>query len=262
MLDQLPDLEPWRWLLAGLAALLIGFAKSGVPGAGILFVPLMVSVFGARLSVGATLPLLLLGDLLAVLIYRAHADVPTLRRLAPWVGGGLGLGAGVLWGQGRAPAGGEWLGPLIGTVILALLGLTLLQRRGALTWRPHSPASVASVGTLTGLTTMVANAAGPITGLYLSALGQSARTLVGTSAWLYLLINLCKGTLLLILSLDTSAPPLFTAASLWANLALAPLVVVGALLGRAALPRLREETFTTLLLVLAGVAAVKLLFPG
>ena len=33
-------------------------------------------------------------------------------------------------------------------------------------------------------------------------------------------------------------------------------------LGRALLPRLREETFTTLLLVLAGVAAVKLLIPG
>lgn len=69
MTSPLPDLEPWRWRHAALAALLSGFATTGVPGAGSLFVPLMVSVSRARLS----LPLL--------------------------------LGAGVLWGLGRVPAG-------------------------------------------------------------------------------------------------------------------------------------------------------------
>ncbi|RYG47062.1 sulfite exporter TauE/SafE family protein, partial [bacterium] len=44
-------------LLGALAALLAGFSKTGVPGSGILIVPMMAAIFGGRLSVGATLPL-------------------------------------------------------------------------------------------------------------------------------------------------------------------------------------------------------------
>lgn len=257
----MPDLDPLRWLLAGLAAVLIGFSKTGLPGAGILAVPIMAWVFGARLSVGATLPLLLVGDIFAVLAYRAHADWTQLRRLAPWVLAGLLVGTLGLWALGRMHLKADPLGPIIGVIILALLALTLLQRRGLLNWQPHSGLSTGLIGVLAGFTTMISNAAGPVMGIFMTALGLNKQQLMGTTAWNFFLFNISKIPLLLWLTWDNRAEPLVTSASLSANLILAPLVVIGALVGRAVLPRLRQETFTTLLLVLAGLAALKLLIP-
>ena len=77
--------EPWQWVLLVLGAVAAGFSKTGIPGIGILIVPLMAIVFGGRLSVGATLPLLIFGDIFAVLWYRQHARWDNLRSLFPWV---------------------------------------------------------------------------------------------------------------------------------------------------------------------------------
>lgn len=255
----MPELDPARWLLAALAALLIGFSKTGLPGAGILAVPVMAWVFGARLSVGATLPLLLVGDVVAVLAYRAHADWPQLRRLLPWVGLGLLAGTVTLWTLGRVNVKADPLGPVIGGIILALLALSALQRAGRLRWHPASGLSTGLIGVLGGFTTMVSNAAGPVMGIFMTSLGYTKAQLMGTNAWTFLLFNLSKVPLVALLTWDNAAHPLFTAGSLGANAVLAPPVVVGALAGRAVLPRLREDTFTTLLLALAGVAALKLL---
>ena len=64
------ELTPEQWMIGILAALMVGITKTGIPGIGILVVPLMAIVFGGRLSVGATLPLLIFGDIFAVLWYR------------------------------------------------------------------------------------------------------------------------------------------------------------------------------------------------
>jgi hypothetical protein len=217
-------LDPWRWALAALAALLIGFSKTGVPGAGILAVPVMAWVFGARLSVGATLPLL-------------------------------------MWALGRAPLRGDPLGPVIGVVILALLALTALQRAGRVAWQPASALSTGLIGVLGGATTMISNAAGPVMALFLTSLGYTKAQLMGTNAWTFFLFNVSKVPLLALLTWNNAAHPLVTLDSLEVNVALAPLVVLGAWGGRAVLPRVREETFSTWLLVLSGAAAVKLLLP-
>ncbi|HEY0868751.1 MAG TPA: hypothetical protein VGE01_15325 [Fimbriimonas sp.] len=65
--------EPWQIALGALSALIIGFSKTGVPGTGIIVVPLMAYAFGGRLSVGATLPMLVFADCFAVSFYRQHA---------------------------------------------------------------------------------------------------------------------------------------------------------------------------------------------
>ena len=65
------DAELLPYLLGCLSALLMGFAKTAVPGASIPAVALMAEAFrdSAALSVGAMLPVLLVGDALAVVIY-------------------------------------------------------------------------------------------------------------------------------------------------------------------------------------------------
>ncbi|MER6050871.1 sulfite exporter TauE/SafE family protein [Streptomyces sp. NPDC001793] len=75
-----------------LAALLVGFSKTAVSGVGALSVALFAAVLPARESTGVLLPLLLVGDVLAVRAYRGHADRAVLLRLLPSVAAGVLLG--------------------------------------------------------------------------------------------------------------------------------------------------------------------------
>lgn len=70
------------FVLAAVAALLLGFGKMGLPGSIILAVPLFAQVFGGRLSVGGMLPLLILGDVVALLVHRSHVDLAGLKYTA------------------------------------------------------------------------------------------------------------------------------------------------------------------------------------
>ena len=101
-----------------LAALMVGITKTGIPGIGILVVPLMALVFGGRLSVGATLPLLIFGDIFAVLWYRRHARWDNLRSLFPWVITGILVGVGLLWHTAIQGSRVDWLNVAIGAIVL------------------------------------------------------------------------------------------------------------------------------------------------
>ena len=98
--DTIPKLFPFRLPTGGAAvhevrddlpapgrrrALLVGFSKTGMPGAGLSAVALMAEAFpdDAKLSVGAILPLLIVGDLFAISYYRRHADWQRLLQLFP-----------------------------------------------------------------------------------------------------------------------------------------------------------------------------------
>ncbi|WP_216324283.1 sulfite exporter TauE/SafE family protein [Deinococcus aestuarii] len=251
--------DPWQYALGALAAFLIGFSKTGVPGAGILAVPLMAQVLGARLSVGATLPLLLLGDGFAVAFYRQHADWGWLRRIAPWVTGGLLVGAVALKVLGDLHLRADPLGPVIGVLILAMLALTLLRERLGDRLRPTSRVGTVLTGILAGFSTMVSNAAGPVMAVFMTAAGLPKERLLGTTAWTFLIFNVAKVPLLLLLTADNPAEPLFTASTLLFTGTLLPALGLGALAGRHLLPFVPERGFRVLVLGLSGLAAVRLI---
>src|SRR5690606_18612147 len=78
--------------IGALAALLVGVSKTGMPGAGLVSIPLFASIVDGRLIPGTTLPVLIVADLFAVAWYRQHARWDVMRPLAPWIG--LGYAAG------------------------------------------------------------------------------------------------------------------------------------------------------------------------
>jgi len=80
-------------VLAVVTAILVGVAKTGVSGMAILVVPLIAMVFPAKESVGALLPMLITGDILAVVYYRQHAQWGQLFKLVPGVAAGMLAGA-------------------------------------------------------------------------------------------------------------------------------------------------------------------------
>jgi uncharacterized membrane protein YfcA len=87
------DFEITSLLLGLVAALFVGLTKTGVPGLGILIVPLMAMLFPAKQSVGALLLMLIVGDMFAVTYYRKYTQWDRLWGLFPAVAVGIAAGA-------------------------------------------------------------------------------------------------------------------------------------------------------------------------
>jgi uncharacterized membrane protein YfcA len=232
-------------------AFLIGLSKTGLPGAGVLAVPIFAAILPARASTGVVLPLLIVGDVVAVAWYRRHAVWPHLVRLLPWALGGVAIG---YWAMPFVSD--RQFRPLIGGVVLAMLALNAWrQRRPSLTDAIPSRGWFAAVlGLLAGATTMMANAAGPIMTIYLLAMRLPKEAFIGTGAWYFFVVNALKVPL-------SASLGLIHPASLGLNLMLAPAVLAGSASGILLAGRLPEKAFGALVQLLAIGAAVRLLLP-
>src|SRR4029450_9846412 len=79
----MPHLTPLQWLLAAAAALGMGLSKAGLAGIGLFHVVVFAFLFGARESTGYVLPLLVAGDICAVIAPHAHVRWEDRRRILP-----------------------------------------------------------------------------------------------------------------------------------------------------------------------------------
>ena len=254
------SLTPEQWIIGIIAALTVGITKTGLPGVGILIVPLMALVFGGRLSVGATLPLLIFGDIFAVLWYRQHARWDNLRGLLPWVMVGIAVGVGLLWYTGVQGGRVDWLNIIIGVLVLAMMAVSLARRQWGDKLVPTSQTGLVSTGVLAGFATTVSNAAGPIMSIYLSGMVRlSKNEFMGTSAWYFFIFNLTKLPLYAFLSLILPANPMVNATTLLFDVVMLPIIIIGAFIGKWLLPRISESLFNNIVMILASLAALKLI---
>ena len=247
------NLEPWQWVVAVVAAGLVGVSKTGLAGLGVLCVSVFALVIpSTKQSTGIVLPLLIFGDLVAVVTYRRHAQWQYLWRLFPWTA--LGVLAGY-FAFGRVNDRQAKL--MIGGIVCAMVALHAWRR-----WQgrshPDTPPDYgwwfgAAIGVAAGFTTLVANAAGPLMVIYLLAMRLPKMEYVGTGAVFFMLLNWFKVPFMIDLGLITGV-------SLWFNLVLAPAVLAGAFFGRWLLPRINQKLFETLALALSAAAGLKLLF--
>lgn len=243
------DLDMWQWAGAVLCALMVGFTKTGVPGLGIFAVALFACIVPARVSTGILLIMLIIGDVFAVAYYRRHAVWAHLLPLIPWAIAGIVLGAFVM-----RKVNDDQLRRAIGGIVLAMLALNLWwNRRGAGEQPPLLGRWAAPVfGLLAGITTMLANAAGPIMILYLLAMRLPRNEFIGTGAWYFFLVNWIKVPFhVLWVGTITAQTFLFAVAFL-------PAILVGAVAGILVVRQIPEKTFNALAQVLAGVTALKL----
>jgi Predicted permeases len=243
------------WIFAALAAVIVGLSKTGVPGLGMLSVAIFANLLPTKQASGFVLPLLIFGDLVAVFSYRKHTDWSHLRRLFLWTGAGVVLGALAMRVINNREAQ-----LLVGSMIVTLVGLHVWRKRQTKIGGAAQPDAVAehgawfapTIGILTGFTTLVANAAGPLMAIYLLAMRLPKMAYVGTAAMFFLLLNLFKVPFMVGLGLITVDSFAF-------NLALAPAVLAGAFLGRWLLPRVSQHWFERLALALSAAAGIKLL---
>jgi hypothetical protein len=249
-MESIAEITVSEWILLAIAAAGIGITKSGLSGLSMVHVLIFAHVFQARDSTGVVLPMLIVGDVCAIRAYGQHANWNQVWRMMPPAVVGVILGW--LWMYRLDESAYR---PLIGGIIL---GLTILQiaRLWRTDWQaniPHSLAFAWTMGLTVGMTTMLANAAGPVFGLYLLALAVPKLEFVGTSAWFFLMLNVFKVPFSWSLGLITTE-------TLCLNGLLCPLIVMGLWIGKAIVKRLPQKVFDSLILVFTALAAIRLLF--
>jgi len=243
------DLDLTGWLVIGLSAFIVGVSKTGIPGLGILPSLLMVYVLPAQQSVGTLLGILILGDLFAAGYHRRNAKWSHMFRLIPPALAGIVAGFFAL-----KAITNEQLKPIIGAIVLIMLALSYWRTRGR-NDDLHIPTQwwfAAGLGFAAGLTSMMANAAGPIMIIYLLDMRLPKIEFVGTSAWFFFVINWLK------VPFHTGLTTM-TLASVKVNLMMLPAIAAGAVVGIFFLKRIPQKAFNTVVQVLAAAAAVKLL---
>ena len=236
--------------LALFAAFFIGVSKAGFSGTSLISVAVFTHLYGAKAQAGLALPLLILADLIVYPAFRKHGSWKDVWRLLPAALVGLGIGWWLLGNVQETTAR-----RIIGVAILIMLGLQSLRglKPGLLEKMSEHRAFGTGAGVGAGVTTMLANAAGPVFQLYMLSRRIPKMELIGIGARFFLLINLIKVPL-------NRQLDLINAESLWTNLMLAPAVVLGVYMGKSLLQRVPQRAFEWMIVVFAALAAIRMLF--
>jgi uncharacterized protein len=235
-----PALPPGFILLFLLSALIIGMAKAGLSGFGLSAVPLMALIFGAKESTGVILPMLIAADIMAVIYYKQHAVWKHILRVLPWAATGIiiALIIGKLINNNQFRI-------LLLTIVWIMLILMLLndfrKKTGEEIPENHLFASI--MGTVGGFSTMIGNAAGPVFTLYFLAMKLPKKEFIGTSAWLFFLINMGK------LPLQALVWKNITVKSLTIGMASFPVIALGIFTGIHIVKLLPENVYRAFVII-------------
>jgi len=192
--------------------------------------------------------MLALADLFAVGYYHRHAKWNIILKLLPAALVGIAAGSVVV-----RCTDDETLRPIIGLIVLAMLGLHYFREKYLSKDFSNSQLFAVSMGFLAGITTQLANAAGPVMTIYLLAMNLPKYEFIGTGAWYFLILNWLK-------MLIFASEGRITMQTISADVAMLPLIATGAIAGIFILKKIPQKWFNIIIQILAAAAAIKLLF--
>lgn len=233
-----------QWLIVLLCAMLVGMAKTGLTGVGLMVVPLLASVFGGRTSVGLLLPILIFADIFAVGYYNRHAEWKYILRLIPWAL--VGITVGVLIGQIISDV---VFIRLLATVVIIGIVLMIWQDFSRKVKVPDYWWFSMGLGLLGGFITMIANAAGPIMALYLLSMRLPKNVFIGTGAWLLFIINVIK------VPIHIGIWKTITVQSILFDILMIPAIALGAILGIWLVKFFPERAYRIFIIVTTLISA-------
>ncbi len=242
--------------LALIGAFSLGVSKTGFPGLAMINVLVIAELFGARESVGIILPLLITCDLIVYPMFRKFASWRQVLPLLPPALVGLVAGVWLLARIDNATAK-----PLIGAIVLTMVAIQLLRKykENFLTHLPDSRIFLWSVGGGIGISTMLANAAGPVYSVYALVHRMAKEEYLGVGARFFLLINVLKLPLLVFGIPGVGRLALINAESIWLDLLLIPGLIAGILLGRKLITLVPQSLFEWLLYFFSAAAGLRML---
>ncbi len=209
----------------------------------------MALAFGARESTGLIVPMLIVGDIFAVIFYNRHSRWKYIFRFAPWMISGILIG--VFLGDDLPEAQFKiWM------VIIILISVVIMywwdMRKSKRV--PQHWAFAGFMGITAGIATMLGNLAGAFSNIYFLAMRLPKNEFIGTAAWLFFITNLIK------LPFHVLVWETITPASLIINLKLLPCMALGLFTGVKLVKIIQEGFYRKLILGLTAFGAILILF--
>lgn len=234
-----------QWCLAGLAAFLLGMSKSGIKGIGIFIVTLLALIFGSKSSTGILMPLLIVGDVFAVIYYHRHAQWKYIFILIPWMI--IGVLLGVYFGKDLPEENFKRYMAII--IVLSVIIMYWLDRRKS-DYVPQSYFFGSILGASAGFTTMIGNLGGAFSNLYFLVMRLPKNNFIGTAAYLFFIINLFK------LPFHIFSWKTINIETLKINLILIPFQIVGLIAGVYVVKKINDAFYRKMILILTAVGAI------
>lgn len=247
--QQFQTLTWQQWALTLLAVAIVGISKAGIKGISIIVVALFAIAFETKASTGILLPILIVGDIVAVIYYRRHVRWRYLLQLLPWMMLGVVLGT--------------WVGKDIpeaffkrGMAVIILLSVAMMYW-----WDKRESKTVPDywwfggiMGLTAGFTTMIGNLAGAFANIFFLAMRMPKNDFIGTAAWLFFIVNIFK------IPFHIFVWKTITPETLALNLRLAPAVFIGFIVGIRIVKLIKEQQYRQLILALTAIGAILIFF--
>jgi uncharacterized membrane protein YfcA len=242
--------DPLFWIVAAISVTLLGLAKGGFTGVGMVATPLLALIIPPLQAVAIMLPILLLQDVISVWAYRNHWDAWNLKVLIP--GGLVGVAvAGLL---------AAWVPDAAVRLAVGVIGVTFVLWRwfgpasGDIGIRP-SAASGVCWGALSGFTSALSNAGAPPFQVHLMPQHLPKLIFAGTATMYFAATNAAK-------VIPYFALGQFTADNLLTSAVLFPLAIATNFLGLWLVRVTPQERFYKIVYVITFVISLELMRSG
>jgi uncharacterized membrane protein YfcA len=240
------DLHVTFFLLAGLAALLVGLSKGGLSMAGALGTPLLAMVISPVKAAALLLPIFVVSDWFGLYAYRREFDRRNLQILIPAAIAGIGIG----W-LSSAVVSDRMVGLFIGVIGMAFCLNAWRLRHHPPPPRPADIPRGLFWGAIAGFTSFVSHSGGPPYQVYVLPQRLSKTVFAGTTTITFAAINLAK--LLPYWQLGQ-----LDLANLKISLLLMPIAVAGTFIGVWLVRIIPQRTFFVLIHAALFVLSIKL----
>lgn len=175
------------WTLAGLAAVLVGMSKGGLPVVGMLGVPVLSQVISPVTAAGLLLPIYVVSDIFGLYAYRHRFN----SRVLMIVGAGATAGIGLGWATASVVSEALVTG-VIGLIGAVFAVSILMKRDTAEGARPARVGPGLLWGAVAGFTSFVSHSGAPPYQVYTLPLKLDKATFAGTATIAFAYINMVK----------------------------------------------------------------------
>ena len=234
-------------IVIAILGLMIGMAKGGLGGLGVLLTPLLALVLPVTSAVGVLLPMLIVGDAFALYMYWKQWDVDLVRSMLP--AGILGAIAGTFLLVRLSPDG---LRIVLGIFVMVAVIYKVVSDRIQTMRYEAKPWHGPLAGLLAGIASGMFNSGGPPFNSYLLLKRTKAQPFIATSAIYFAILNLVKIPGFLYTGV-LNLPLLF---SVWWVF---PFIPIGIWIARLSLTRVSPIVFEWIIIVLLIFSSLWLL---
>jgi len=232
--------------LAGLASLLVGLSKGGLPTVGMLAVPILSLYMSPIKAAVLLLPIYIISDVVSVWLYRKDFSASNLKILVP--AGVLGVFIGWLTASFTSDTAVK--------LMIGCMGVGFCLS----TWLRRTPQAKQAVslkkglfwGTMAGFTSFISHAGGPPFQIYVLPQRLPKVQFAGTATLLFAVINAAK-----ILPYQLLQPYAYDDLLRAANLI--PFALLGTVIGAYVTKRIADVWFYRLVQVGLFVVSIKLI---